>query len=47
MPRKLKPDVPDMLQHFIEAKDRDGTSHSFLGVLGEASIVRKSSLLPD
>jgi hypothetical protein len=28
---KTKPDVPDMLPHFIEAKDRDGTPHSFLG----------------
>lgn len=42
---KQKPDIPDMLQHFIEAKDRDGSAVSFSDVMKEASIVRMIIIL--
>ena len=35
-----KPDVPDMLQHFIEAKDRDGSPQPFGDVIKESANVR-------
>jgi hypothetical protein len=36
---KNKPDTPDMLQHFIEGTNRDGTPATFSDVVKEAANV--------